>query len=205
MPIGSLARRKPRPLSGISSNVSQHAILVRDTSTSMSGQKITELNLASQALAQVLADPKNKDAFRVSVIDFDSTARTVVSGKAVSEFTMPDARASGGTAFNAALQETLKQINDFKALPNPEGRGFMRPHVLFLSDGQSAVNDPNIDAVKEWASVTAIAFGRDADQSTLKRISSDGQVHFVGTNGGELRAFLSQIGHTMSIEIQRAA
>ena len=87
--------------------------------------------------------------------------------------------------------------SDFKARPNPDGWHYLRTQVLFLSDGQSSVSQKNILALQEIANVTAIAYGSDADGSTLSSIASDGKVHVIGTRGGELRKFFADVGKTL--------
>jgi len=96
------------------------------------------------------------------------------------------------------LLETIKTVEDFNARPNLDGYRYLRPQVLFLSDGHSSVTDKNIADLHEIADVIAIAYGADADTQTLKRIASDGQVHVIGTDGGALRQFLAEVGKTLS-------
>ncbi len=183
---------------GVSSNAKQHVLLVRDNSGSMSGNKIDELNLASSGLIHELASPENKDGFLISVIEFSSGSCREMFAQSAITATMPLAQAEGGTNFDSALLETISTIEELKAQPNPDGWRYLRPQVLFLSDGQSSVSDKNIADIQEFADVTAIAYGSDANTDTLSRIASDGQIHIIGTNGGELRKFLAEVGRTLS-------
>ena len=193
LPVG----RKLSLPTGIASNVKQHVIVVRDTSSSMSGAKIRELNMACIAFDREIGDPENKGGFLRSVIDFASGAE--IKETAVSaETSMPEAHAGGGTNFDSALIKVIEVVTDFASRPNPDGWHYLRPHVLFLSDGHSNVSDKNIMALHEISDVTAIAYGSDAARDTLARISTDGQAHVVGTSGAELRKFLAQVGKTLS-------
>ncbi len=167
----------------------------------MSGNKIDELNLASVALSQILADPQNKDGFLVNIIDFDNGSERRCFAESAVGLVVPTAISQGGTNFDSALIESIHTIAEFKALPNPDGWHYLRPQMLFLSDGQSAVANKNIQDLQEIANVTTIAYGSDADTSTLSRIASDGQVHVVGTQGGELRKFLADVGQTLSMNL----
>ena len=187
---------------GIASNVKQHVLVVCDHSTSMSGPKIAELNMARDALIAALADPENKDGFRVSVIDFNDRADRLAFAEPAGSLRVPPSIASGGTSFSAALQEALDVVRDFSALPNADGWSYLRPVILFLSDGQSSVDDDLLRTVAEEVQIIAIAYGRDADQRTLGRIASDGTVQVVGTDGDELRKFLAAVGQTMSETLQ---
>jgi len=183
---------------GVSSNAKQHVLLVRDNSGSMSGNKIDELNLASSGLIHELASPENKDGFLISVIEFSNGSRRELFAQSAITAVLPLAHAGGGTNFDSALLETISTVEGLKAQPNSDGWRYLRPQVLFLSDGQSSVSDKNIANIQEIADVTVIAYGSDANTGILSRIASDAQVHVIGTNGGELRKFLAQVGKTLS-------
>jgi len=182
----------------ICSNTRQLVILACDSSGSMAGTKIDELNLARFALIQELADPQNKDGFYLGVIEFNNKARITSEPQSVLELHLPDAIADGGTRFDAVLEMAASMVNDFNMRPNPDGWNYLRPQVILLSDGHSPVSKHLIDDLQEVANVWAAAYGGDADQKTLSRIASDGQVHFIGTQGGELRKFLASVGETLS-------
>ncbi len=182
----------------ISSNTRQLVILACDRSGSMTGAKIDELNLARFALLRELADPQNKDGFYLGVIEFDHEARITLEPQSVLELHLPDALADGGTRFDAALEMASNMVRDFNMRPNPDGWNYLRSQVILLSDGYSPVSQHLIDDLQEVSNVWAVAYGGDADQQTLSRIASDGQVHFIGTQGGELRKFLAAVGETLS-------
>lgn len=189
---------------GVASNVKQHVLLARDNSSSMSGAKIRELNQASVALCRELADPANKDGFLVSIIDFSNGAEIRASARPATSLRVPTANANGGTNFDAALLKTIEAVTALTTQPNAEGWRYMRPRVMFLSDGHSNVSDKNIGALHEIADVTAIAYGSDAAQETLARIATDGRAHVVGASGAELRQFLAQVGKTLSQSLNAA-
>lgn len=173
-PLRTLKVTKKSPFpTGVATNVKQPIWVVRDKSSSMTGNKIHELNLACHAFLAELADPVNKDGFLVSVIDFNHTATSVISVEPASTLVMPDAIAGGSTNFDAPINMVTAEIEAFRIRPNAEGWHYLRTHVLFLSDGQAPVADKNIETLHELADVTAIAYGSDADQATLSRISSD--------------------------------
>ena len=197
-----VARRSSAP-NGVASNVKQLVVLARDRSTSMEGDKISELNLAGEALRLELADPVNKDGFVMLVVDFNHSAQVVVQNQPASSVIMPEAVADGNTCFNAPLELIVRELNAFKAQPNPDGWHYLRPQVLFLSDGQAEASDENIANIQELANVTAIAYGDDADHDILAGIASDGKVHHIGTDGGALRAFLAEVGKTLTESKQK--
>ena len=183
---------------GVSSSTIQHVIFAADTSSSMSGHKIGELNIGLSALFDKLSAPQNKDGFRGSLIQFNSRAKRLAFAESFLTLMAPTLTVGGGTNFDKALTETIKTVREFADRPNTDGWQYMRPQVLFLSDGHSAVSSQNIQLLQEYADVTAIAYGADANSSTLSKIASDGRVHVIGTNGGELRKFLADVGQTLS-------
>ena len=147
---------------------------------------------------QELAAPENKDGFFLGVIDFNETAMPVLQPQSVQGLRLPDAKAGGNTRFDAALREAKEMVAAFQNRPNQEGWHFLRPQVLFLSDGHSPVSQGCIDDLQEVANIWTIAYGSGADQQTLSSIATDGQVHFVGIQGGELRKFLATVGKTLT-------
>ena len=195
---------KKKLANGVASNVKQRVQLLLDTSSSMLGFKIDELEKATASVLLQLADPSNKDGFRVTIIPFNHASSVhcrVTAPEAVPPLNLV---ASGGTNFDSAILKSIQEIDDAKALPNNEGWHYLQDQVIILSDGQSRVSDKNIQDLQERANVTAVAYGADANQGTLSRIASDGQVHVVGTDGGALRDFLAAVGATMVSTIKAA-
>jgi len=189
---------------GVASNVKQHVLFLLDHSSSMSGKKLLELEMAMRSIVLQLADTTNKEGFRITIIPFNHGSHILCTDEPAISVPALNLTASGGTNFDSPIKAAIATINAFKALPNPDGWKYMQPQVLILSDGQAAVTDRNIQDLQERANVTAVAYGADANQATLSRIASDGQVHVVGTDGGALRDFLAAVGTTMVATIQRA-
>lgn len=189
---------------GVASNVKQRVYLLLDCSSSMSGFKIQELEMATGSVLLQLADPSNKDGFRVTIVFFNHGSSVHCQTTAPEAVPPLNLVASGGTNFDSAILKAIQEIDNAKALPNPDGWHYLQDQVIFLSDGQSRVSDKNIQDLQERANVTAVAYGADANQGILSRIASDGQVHVVGTDGGALRDFLAAVGATMVSTIKAA-
>ncbi|MDO6730707.1 vWA domain-containing protein [Marinovum sp. 2_MG-2023] len=189
---------------GVASNVKQRVLFLLDHSSSMSGEKIQELEMAMGSILLQLADPSNKGGFLVTVIPFNHASHVLCAAEAATSVPALNLIASGGTNFDSPILAAISEIEAFKARPNPDGWQYLQPQVLFLSDGQSRVSDKNIQDLQERANVTAVAYGADANQDILSRIASDGQVHIVGDNGGALRDFLAAVGATMVSTIKAA-
>lgn len=197
VPIIKTPKKRSSP-SGISGNVKQAVLLTCDSSGSMYNDKIRELNQAIQGLHGELIVPENRDGFFTGLISFDSTPSLKQELKLATAITFPQLLANGGTNFEAALELSRVTLEQFNQRPNTEGWFYLRPQVLFLSDGHSSATDETIAALQEVATVQCVAYGDDADLEMLSKISSDGHVHQVGIHGGELRAFLAEVGKTLS-------
>jgi len=189
---------------GVASNVKQHVLFLLDHSSSMSGEKIQELEMAMGSILLQLADPSNKGGFLITVIPFNHGSHVLCAAAVATSVPALNLTAAGGTNFDSPILAAISEIEAFKMRPNPDGWQYLQPQVLFLSDGQSRVADKNIQDLQERANVTAVAYGADANQGILSRIASDGQVHVVGTDGGALRDFLAAVGATMVSTIKAA-
>jgi uncharacterized protein YegL len=186
----------------VASDCKQLVMSLPDISSSMSGRKAKECQAALEKLFQTLADPENKDGFIGQIIPFNSSAHVAAGPELVTAMTVPKLRVGGGTNFDAALDLACKELDKFANRSNPDGWDYLKPVVLFKSDGQSYVSVDKIDALKERAQIIAIAYGADADANTLKQIASDGQVHVIGSNGDQLTQFLASVGKTLSQKLQ---
>ncbi len=123
--------------------------LVLDVSGSMSGRKIEQARAAGR---QLLATLRPEDRFRL--IDFSSDVRTfrddfvLASSDNVRDATryLDALEAGGGTNIEGALREAIRP-------PATSGR---LPVILFVTDGEPTIGDPNPDHL------AALAHGTDA-------------------------------------------
>ena len=196
LPVLKVTQRKKMP-NGVAQNVKQHFLCCADHSTSMTGDKLQELLMGLSGLFLQLADPSNKDGFRITIIPFNNSSHVHCSAVAANAVPPLNLVAGGGTNFDSPLKKAIAEIQALKAAPNAGGWHWLKPVVLFLSDGQANVSDKNIEELHEIADVVAVAYGDDADVDTLARISSKGVVEIVGTDAGALRDFLAVVGNTM--------
>jgi len=115
--------------------------LVCDVSGSMYGD-IGALNAALSTLrADIMADPVVDDLTMLSVITFESSARTVVPLAAPSEITLPALSVGGGTNYGAAFREYHRAFEADRARLKAEGKKVYRPCVFFLTDGAPGDSD----------------------------------------------------------------
>jgi len=168
----------------------KHVTFVLDTSGSMSGTKITQLQ---DAMVSILGDLKSSDYF--SIIEFNSeikhwqskseeeTDRPIYNAKedvvleAMTEYIV-NLEAGGGTNINEALIEAIEVTKKAKSeLPINA-----LPMIIFLTDGQPTEGESNGNKIKENIKeinddipIYGLAFGSGADFSLIKDISTDNQ------------------------------
>merc|ERR1712241_1283230 len=168
----------------------KHVTFVLDTSGSMSGTKITQLQ---DAMVSILGDLKSSDYF--SIIEFNSeikhwqskskeeTDRPIYNAKedvvleAMTEYIV-NLEAGGGTNINEALIEAIEVTKKAKSeLPINA-----LPMIIFLTDGQPTEGESNGNKIKEnikeindGIPIYGLAFGSGADFSLIKDISTDNQ------------------------------
>jgi uncharacterized protein YegL len=179
----------------------QTAIVLRDCSASMYGLKAQEAEAACQELLHSLAIPKNKGAFDVAIVDFSTEATIAAAPTDATTLQLPSMRIRSFTDITKALL-AAEQIS--AALPTDQAR----PVCVLLSDGaHNGSEDPVCvaDRMKARIDIVTVAFGSDADESSLTRIASSAQHFYRCRNGQELRMFFSEIGTTLSVAINTNA
>jgi len=196
----SIVRCGVRRPNWVNSNTRQKAVLVRDASGSMLGQKAADASAASRDLVQELAAPSNKDGFLVAVIDFSGNARVVnplEKATVLAERVAP-IQPTSSTNFTAGLQAALDILQQG---PPEEGIHYLRPVVIGFTDGQHNVGaDPHevAGALKEKADLVTVAFGTDANETLLRELATSPQHFYRCASGRELRSFLAAVGATLT-------
>jgi uncharacterized protein YegL len=111
-------------------------MLLVDTSGSMSGNPIAELN---QGLVE-FGDALKQDSLalgraEVSVIAFNSSVDTEVGFRPASDYEAPVLRANGLTSMNEAIEAGLDALEARKAEYRANGIRYYRPWLFLLTDG----------------------------------------------------------------------
>lgn len=194
----TLTRGVVRP-NWIHSNSCQLAVLVRDRSGSMEGEKALDASKASRDLVNALADPFNKDGFSVGVIDFSSFA----------EIIHPAVKASALAGRMTELKSTGKRTNVTGGLlkaeeivtgyQTPDARKPLRSVVVLFTDGihnEGAEPGPVADRLRIHADLVCIAFGEGAADDDLRSWASP-DLFTRCTDGKELRQFFAKVGATL--------
>lgn len=196
----TLARGVTRP-NWICSEGCQLAVLVRDKSGSMKGQKARDASAASLELVRVLADPINKDGFYVACVDFSETAEIVhVAEKASALVSHMEELKPGLLAGSTNITDGLVKANNIIAGFSPtDSRKPLQPVVVLFSDGghnEGPRPDSVARATKTNADLICVAFGDNADEDDLKSWASP-QMFTRCSSGSDLRRFFATVAATM--------
>lgn len=189
-------------------------ILLLDTSFSMSGQPINELNEGLRIFEQNLKDDKVA-ALRVEVaiITFGGTP-TVVSGRGdgatnqqfdantvfvtVDQFIAPTLTSSGDTPMGEAARRVLPLLRNRKQIYRDSGIDYYRPWVFMITDGgptdsgwETAAEQVRAEETRNGLNFFAVGV-EGADMQTLARFCNRNQpLKLKGLNFRELFRWLS--------------
>ena len=153
-------------------------VLLLDTSGSMSGAPIDELN---QGVRQFLEETRNDEAASMSVelevITFADRASRVIPFKPIANVHAPSHfGAYGMTSMGAALRMATADLKARRGLYRRTGVSSYRPWVVLMTDG--GPNDEWQDAAREMRELgergriqyIGIEIGRQTDHGTMCRI-----------------------------------
>jgi hypothetical protein len=153
----------------------------------VSGSMHADMDHLHKALADLVADimsnPVVDDLTMLSIITFESIARTIAPLNPPSTITLPTFIAGGGTNYGAAFREYHRAFETDRARLKAEGKKVYRPCVFFLSDGAPADSDykQTFDSLLAYDPVTrqgnkaypyVISFGfRDAPEHVIRNLA----------------------------------
>ena len=186
-------------------NAKQTVVLVRDKSSSMSGQKANDASAASLDLVAELAETTNKDGFVVAVVDFASGSKIVHSPEKATALlgeVIPFSNGGfgGSTNISAGLADAVS-ILERTVTPSDPGATYLRPVVITFTDGwhNSGPHPASMaDRLKGIADIVTVAFGSDADEALMRSLASTPQHFYRCSTGRDLRKFLAAVGATMT-------
>jgi uncharacterized protein YegL len=111
-------------------------VLLLDTSSSMEGAPIAELNAGLLAYKDELAaDSLAAKRVEVALVTFGGDVNTVSDFGAVGEFRPPLLQANGDTPMGAAIVRAIDMLQARKQLYKQNGVQFYRPWVFLITDG----------------------------------------------------------------------
>lgn len=171
-------------------------ILLLDTSGSMSGTKIGELNGGLQTFAEELrSDAMAAKRVEVAIVSF-GPVQTVQHFVSADAFQAPTLTASGDTPMGAAIMSAVGLVAERKEAYKKNGIGYYRPWVFMITDG-APTDDVGAAtaAIREGEaskSLTFYAVGVDgADMARLSQIAVRQPLKLRGLSFRELFVWLS--------------
>jgi len=121
------------------------AVLIVDTSGSMSGAPINELNQGLREFGNALQeDSLALGRAEVCIISFNSSVQTEMGFRPAADYEAPTLSANGLTSFNEAIQAGLDAIESRKQEYKNQGVSYYRPWLFVLTDG--APTDTNLES-----------------------------------------------------------
>lgn len=185
---------------------------VVDTSGSMTGSKITSVNVAIEDVLPEISDLSNSNAdakIKVAMLEFSNGARWVTSPdhpEDLYDFNFKHFTASGMTDLGKALDELNSKLSRhvFLRAEGQERRGYMAPGIFFFTDGAPTDDwEPALDRLRQnkWyqnAIRVAVAIGDDADMNVLETITGSKELVTKVKDPKQLRAMIKFIAVTSS-------
>jgi uncharacterized protein YegL len=111
--------------------------LVLDTSSSMAGPSIDQLNQGIQAFFQeISADPANLGSkLEIGVVTFDSVVNRICEPKLVDFVDVPPLQGNGTTKLVDGVREGINMVKQRKDWYKSTGQKYYRPWVIMITDG----------------------------------------------------------------------
>lgn len=124
-------------------------VLLLDTSGSMSGQPIDELNKAIIKLKDdILEDALLSNRLEVGIVAFDDDARVERGIDLITpETQLPTLSIGGVTNLVAGMEKAIELVEDRKTFYKANGEQYYRPFIVLFTDGAPTNSAEEIEAI----------------------------------------------------------
>jgi uncharacterized protein YegL len=157
-------------------------ILVLDTSGSMEGDGIKDLNQGIDMLkSEILNDPSLQSKIELGIVSFNDTATVERALDLVTVDTaMPLLTAGGLTNTLSGVNAAIAEIATRKHFYRTSGEQYYRPYIILMTDGASSNSEEELVALRTTLQkgvdckqyvFTSVAVGDAADVAGLARMS----------------------------------
>lgn len=145
-------------------------VLLLDSSYSMSGQPIAELNAGlAQYRDELLLDGQARRSVEVSVVRFGGDVEIDHDFETAENFSPPALVASGNTPMAEAVLQAVRILEARKAVYATNGVPSYRPWLFLITDGEPTDSDADWKAACE-----AVRFGEDNRKFSFFAVGTDG-------------------------------
>ncbi|MCK5918563.1 MAG: VWA domain-containing protein [Cocleimonas sp.] len=188
-------------------------ILLLDTSKSMQGNAIAELNAGLQAFKDSVSnDELAMQRIEIAIVTFGGAVNIVQDFITVDQFIPPILSVNGLTPMGEAIDVALDHLQDRKQIYRQNGVSYYRPWIFLITDGEPTDDWKNaaqrIQHAEESKKVAFFTVGvQQADMNTLGKISGASRqpIHLKGLNFKQmfvwLSASLSGVSHSIPGEV----
>lgn len=122
-------------------------VLILDTSASMTGDKIRELNAGLQTLRDDLAvDDRARRQVEIAIVEFNTGVRIVHDFVTVENFQPPTLTASGTTDLVGGVHQALDLLRRRKKQYDDNGVPCYRPWAFLITDGEVTETESQVVA-----------------------------------------------------------
>jgi uncharacterized protein YegL len=151
-------------------------VLALDTSSSMSGEPIAELQRGVETFFEAIkSDEVARTSAEIAIVTFDSSVRTLLDFRSIDTQEVPTLYANGTTSMGEGVLEALRLLEERKTSYQAAGVDYYQPWLVLMSDGYPTDDITEASeaitqlAEKRKISVFPIAIG-NADTAVLSRL-----------------------------------
>ena len=173
-------------------------VLLLDTSGSMNGERMRQLNAGLSAFQQSLqSDDLAAMRVEVAIVTFGSGTKVAQDFVSAHAFEAQPLKPGGDTPMGAAINQGLDMVRQRKDTYKQYGVPYYRPWIFMITDGSPTDKwQPAARRIQQAESSKSVAFftvGVDkADMKTLAKIATRQPLRLQGLNFRDMFVWLSQ-------------